>query len=165
MPSREQIAVLKANSQCPTCTRSHTPSPYLKCNRCREYTKAYNKRQRQEAIDTGMCTDCYKNKSIDNLLCESCSEKRAIFMFNRTKFVHAALGAKCMSCGEDTPKYLTIAHLNGDGAADKRKHGGGLGVLRYLYRFIKEGNTIPEGYGLECFNCNCSQLRKGDLWK
>lgn len=61
-------------------------------------------------------------------------------------------GTACACCNEKRPQFLTLDHINGDGAEHRRKHpfkasGGG------LHRWLKS-RGFPEGYRTLCFNCN-----------
>ncbi len=65
--------------------------------------------------------------------------------------VMTALGSECQCCGETTPVFLTIDHVQNDGAKDR-------GLHRHLMisRIIKEG--IPrERYQILCWNCNSAK--------
>lgn len=56
-------------------------------------------------------------------------------------------GAKCACCGETEPVFLTIDHVNDDGAEHRREIGRG-----YLYRWLRQ-NGYPEGFQTLCWNC------------
>ncbi|MDP2754423.1 MAG: hypothetical protein Q8P40_08545 [Nitrospirota bacterium] len=57
---------------------------------------------------------------------------------------------RCSCCGESHEEFLSIDHINGDGAKHRRIIGRG-GVK--LYRWLKK-NEFPEGYRVLCMNCN-----------
>lgn len=59
-------------------------------------------------------------------------------------------GGKCASCGETTPEFLCIDHINNDGNIERKKLGlrGG-----NLYGHIIK-NNFPDTYQILCFNCN-----------
>jgi len=63
----------------------------------------------------------------------------------------AGYGGKCSCCGETEPEFLTIDHIDGDGAA-KRKSGADAGPAFYN-RLIAEGFP-KDRYRLLCMNCN-----------
>lgn|SRR5678815_1543951 len=63
---------------------------------------------------------------------------------------------KCACCGEATEQFLTIDHINGDGAAHRRdiaqgRHPG----AGNLYWWLRK-NDFPPGFQVLCFNCNCA---------
>lgn len=72
--------------------------------------------------------------------------------------VFAAYGHICVCCGESDTRFLTVEHTNRDGAAHRRKVGGG-GVI--LYRDLKRRGYPRDGYCLFCANCNWA-TRFGD---
>jgi predicted restriction endonuclease len=66
-------------------------------------------------------------------------------------------GSKCACCGETIPEFLTIDHINNDGASHRRKllKSGGS-----LYRWIIK-NNFPPDLQILCWNCNCSKGHYG----
>jgi hypothetical protein len=62
----------------------------------------------------------------------------------------AHYGEACECCGESWPVFLTLDHINRDGAEHRRKIGkGGTRMYRWLRR-----NRWPKGFRTLCFNCN-----------
>lgn len=65
--------------------------------------------------------------------------------------VMEAYGGKCACCGETELAFLTIDHVNNDGADHRREIGkGGL-----YYWLVREG--FPEGFQVLCANCNLAK--------
>lgn len=66
----------------------------------------------------------------------------------------------CKTCGSDELKFLSINHINNDGA-NRRRNGEKQGP-KLLSDFRKMGwpESLKEIYSLECFTCNCSRLTK-----
>lgn len=58
---------------------------------------------------------------------------------------------KCACCGETEIRFLTIDHINNDGAEHRRKMCGS-----HIYEWLK-WNHFPEGYQVMCWNCNCGR--------
>lgn len=71
----------------------------------------------------------------------------------------AAYGNKCSCCGETVKAFLTLEHVNDDGAEHRRilKTGGGDGILRDLRR----RGWPKDGYTTLCWNCNCGRRING----
>jgi hypothetical protein len=61
-------------------------------------------------------------------------------------------GSVCACCGETEPAFLTIDHVNGDGAEDRKKHDG----HRQLRFWLSQQPKLP-GYRMLCWNCNCGR--------
>lgn len=62
-------------------------------------------------------------------------------------------GNKCTKCNEVLLEFLSIAHLNNDGAAERKD-----GLYGYkFYKYIIE-NKFPDIYTLLCHNCNASEF-------
>ena len=60
-------------------------------------------------------------------------------------------GRFCACCGEDEPVFLSLDHINGDGAAHRRETRKRSGASMYSL-LIREG--FPAGFQVLCFNCN-----------
>ena len=71
----------------------------------------------------------------------------------------AAYGGACACCGENEPVFLTLDHINGDGAADRKANGFVGGYSTYLK--LKKRGWPTAGYQLLCYNCNCAK-KTGD---
>jgi hypothetical protein len=57
-------------------------------------------------------------------------------------------GWKCSCCGESHPEFLTIDHINNDGAEHRKKI-----ETNYIYLWLIQ-NNFPEGFQTLCMNCN-----------
>lgn len=63
-------------------------------------------------------------------------------------------GGKCVCCAESNYAFLTIDHVNQNGAEERKKNQSAGGVLLYK-KLVELG--FPAGYQLMCFNCNCAR--------
>ncbi|KKM05964.1 hypothetical protein LCGC14_1748790 [marine sediment metagenome] len=70
-------------------------------------------------------------------------------------------GGKCKCCGEDLIEFMTIDHINNNGAEHRLKV---LGSKRYagwkFYLWLRQ-NNYPKGFQVLCFNCNCAKQFSG----
>lgn len=65
---------------------------------------------------------------------------------------------KCACCNENHYEFLTIDHINNDGAEHKRKIG-----IRRLYQWLVK-NNFPEGFQVLCYNCNLCKGYYGECY-
>ncbi len=66
---------------------------------------------------------------------------------------------KCVCCGESLFEFLTIDHINNDGAvARKVNNRSGSSFHHWLIE-----NKFPKGYQILCFNCNCGKNVNGGV--
>lgn len=73
--------------------------------------------------------------------------------------VMTRLGGKCVCCGETEPLFLTVDHIENDGAEHrKRDPSGRAAIYRWLIR-----HDFPPGYQLLCSNCNHGRYRNGGV--
>lgn len=75
-------------------------------------------------------------------------------------------GYLCTCCGETEPSMLTIDHINGDGAAHRKrvsrtKHYGSMTSVTVYHLLRDQG--FPDGYQVLCYNCNISKHRNGNV--
>ena len=109
----------------------------------------------------------------------STNKKRSDIRLKREVFSH--YGKVCCCCGEDNLLFLTLDHVNNDGAKHRQeiigkhynrtKRGDLTG--RQFYAWLKKKND-PNGRPLQvmCYNCNCGKAanlgicpHKGVQWK
>lgn len=102
-----------------------------------EALRALRERQRQQ-YHASKATRC-ERANVKNL-----EIKREVF---------AHYGSKCACCGESIFEFLSIDHINNDGAAHRKElKMTGMGFYRWLRR-----NSYPPGYQLLCLNCNLAK--------
>ncbi len=67
-----------------------------------------------------------------------------------------AYGGVCACCGETEPDFLSIDHMNNDGAEHRRQLGGRNYGGTNMYRWLRQ-NDYPEGFQVLCYNCNLAK--------
>lgn len=76
--------------------------------------------------------------------------------------VFAAYGGyKCSCCGETEPMFLSIDHVNNDGA-EMRKNGVHSRGGSPFYQWLRK-NGFPDGFQVLCMNCNVGKHRNGGI--
>jgi hypothetical protein len=81
-----------------------------------------------------------------------------------------AYGGACTCCGETELVFLTIDHVDGNGAEHRREMAAerGNGATEYsqagarTYRWLRN-NGFPEGFQVLCANCNCGKHWNGGV--
>ena len=69
-------------------------------------------------------------------------------------------GNKCNCCGETTPKFLTIDHINNDGNRHRKLTGRDTGSGMYTWIV---SNNFPEYLQILCWNCNCGKSQNNGI--
>ena len=69
--------------------------------------------------------------------------------------VYQHYGNRCECCGETERVFLTIDHIDGNGAQHRRETGK-MDIAYWLYM-----NGMPEGFRILCYNCNAGRYRNG----
>jgi len=104
------------------------------------------------------CKTCMKIKYDSNRSNDYKSRKRERDRKKRRIMLHYSNNTlTCKCCGEHRIEFLTIDHINNDGAAHRREIGR---TPQNLYKWI-EDNNYPEGFQVLCFNCNCAKEYSG----
>lgn len=70
-------------------------------------------------------------------------------------------GKVCACCGETEETFLTIGHVNGDGAEHRRQLKSRSGGAPVYLDIIRKG--FPADFRIECYNCNCGAARNGGI--
>lgn len=104
-----------------------------------------------------ICKGCHKSrdkKRYENRKEIIREQQRGYDLSVKMKIIEA-YGGKCVCCGENILEFLTIDHINNDGAADRKdnKHGSG----GKLYRWLIKNGFPKENYQILCYNCNCAK--------
>lgn len=87
--------------------------------------------------------------------------KRYVERYKETKaLIMAHYGDKCACCGETEFHFLTLDHINNDGAKQRAKIGRRTGFN--LYRWLIN-HGYPDGLQTLCYNCNCGRARNGGI--
>ena len=72
-------------------------------------------------------------------------------------------GELCACCGENNKSFLTLDHINNNGAAHRRELGGGRSTSTdKTWRWLVN-NEFPEGFQILCYNCNCGKRDNGGV--
>lgn len=96
-------------------------------------------------------THKYKVKA--HRVCRSCENQRSKDKDEKCKLeTITEYGGKCICCGETLPIFLTIDHVNEDGAEERRRLNNPGG--HRFYRLLKKQGYPKDKYQILCFNCN-----------
>jgi hypothetical protein len=80
----------------------------------------------------------------------------------RNKVLHAYGGEQpyCNCCHETIKQFLTVDHINNDGAEHRKSLSKGKNKTSSLYRWLVK-NNFPKDFQLLCWNCNTAKFRYG----
>lgn len=117
---------------------------------CRKRYGHKNPEARPGRIYKPKCARCYGMFG-EQVSQEGKRKRRSI----RARII-AHYGAKCECCGEARVEFLTLDHMNDNGAEHRRQYGSGSGFYRWVIR-----SGFPSELRLLCFNCNCARGHYG----
>jgi rubredoxin len=80
--------------------------------------------------------------------------KEREYQNKKAVFNHYGNKCACPDCNESRIEFLSLDHINGDGAEHRKKVGGGNALYRWLIK-----NNFPSEYKLQllCYNCNLAK--------
>lgn len=160
---RASYRVRRAKGLCWKCDSSATHGIYCEVH---SGERARSRRIERAGIHR-ICPACNQNAlAYREKHCAECSDTKGVrfrayqsrWRFEqRLKAFDKYGGAICGCCKESNPKFLTIDHIESDGAAHRKEIGRGS-----LYRWLKRHN-YPPGFRVLCFNCNCGREYNGGI--
>lgn len=173
MPGSEKYA---AAGMCRACGQIPEPGK-KKCTACLIKSKESSDRWRAHLQMNKLCVYCRKsNDRHPKVTCTGCYHKlKDKRQFLKASAFEAYGGVRCSCCGVEHIEFLTIDHINNDGASHRRQvakdagksrrnskgwkvPGNGRGVL--LYAWLRR-NNYPAGFQVLCLNCNAARAWYG----
>lgn len=149
---KAQYLERKSLGLCTKCSaKAITGKTY--CAECKKIDQELHKKYWENRRKNNLCLFCGDAKEIKGKSCQECKTK---FKNRRDLYISMALeayGNKCVCCGEAEKIFLTIDHINNDGAEHKRNVG------KHIYKWLKDNNYPKDNYRLLCYNCNSGRAR------
>jgi hypothetical protein len=124
------------------------------CARCKEMQVAAAMQWGWRNISLGLCR-CGGVPVDDGKTCRDCRNQQAAKHQRLRADVFAHYGGfRCACCGEATPEFLEIDHIDGGGTKHRAEIGG------RFYAWLRR-NGFPPGFQVLCSNCNIAKARHG----
>lgn len=144
------------NKRCPRCGETKDASSY--------YIIDKNTKPRLNTYCIPCCKELSNERAAKDRTVATAYAKK--YRERTRQQVLDAYGNRCACCGETESLFLTVDHVNGDGAehrrslgnTDTKRNGLPLAVHRDI---IKRG--FPDDFQILCFNCNCGKERNGGV--
>lgn len=127
------------------------------CEKCRECFRKSEKSKVKRRKENRLCTKCGVPSEHGFFRCFACRKKESEKRLSIRQEIFAAYGGpKCTCCGTENVEFLTLEHVDNDGAAHRRELRCDKG-----YRFYKKlkqlGFPQTRRMVVMCFNCNISR--------
>jgi hypothetical protein len=132
---------------CSTCGKDKQGEITLQCAACKDRTREYSRKRIEEKREEGL------EKEYRDLL----NNRRKQSVGKLKSEVFGVYGNKCACCGEEDKRFLTIDHVNNDGAEHRRILGKKSETLMSWAK--KQG--FPNSLQLLCWNCNLGKAIYG----
>ena len=139
-------------------------------NRCREcynkYHRDWRAKIKQEYAEKSKARyhqniASMDEKELKEFRKKSCEKTKKRNDAIREKVFMAYGGYKCVCCGETEPSFLTIDHINNDGARARKKIGYPKGGTHFYTWIIKNG--FPDDLQVLCWNCQWGKVKNNGI--
>lgn len=142
---------------CRWCKKAPSRKRHTTCDNCDLLAKRSQQRVRAKRLSRGLCVKCGKNsQATPSTYCERCTEYGRRYSRMRRQEVIERYGGQCACCGEANHYFLTIDHVNNDGAEHRRKAGGHAKTFDEIYK-----TPYNPRFQLLCHNCNSAKGNYG----
>jgi len=141
---------------CVRCEKRPLKSETM-CEPCLAQQKTAADKRKTRYSNAGNCTKCGIRPLHTKRVCEVCNNKE-IARNQATKdkvFAHYG-GYICACCGETEEAFLSIDHINDDGASHRKTAGSG---SRFYWWVVR--NNFPPGLQVLCWNCQWGKRKFG----
>lgn len=133
-----------------------------RCPGCKEIKDNFGKRQRAKDGLATYCKDCVgEYNELYRLLHPDYWKQNTR---NIRSKVFTYYGGKCNCCGEKEYMFLTLDHVNNDGAEHRRslsnRRNDNMPVYKYL---ISTEFAEADRFQVLCWNCNCGKRSNGGV--
>lgn len=116
---------------------------------CKACLKVYNDANRAKRLADPVKAERARELSRQRAVRSSAKVRREVI---------EAYGSACNCCGETTVEFLTIDHINNDGADHRRElTGHRTGSSTNIYRWLRANGYPKDNFQLLCYNCNCAK--------
>lgn len=129
-----------------------------RCQQCIDADSRSTVRRNAYRKRPGVCGMCGQPADEGKARCEKCRQIGLASLRRLKEQVITAYGGKCECCGEQEPAFLSVDHINDDGAAHRRTIS-----ASNLYRWLRKHGFPRDAYRLLCFNCNCGRRINGGV--
>lgn len=134
----------KLTSWCKLCKKESDKQHYLKNK------ESINERIKQYRILYPEVSRLWRSKNKEKI-----QEKIKLYRLKHKRIVFNHYGI-CQCCGESNLGFLTIDHINNDGAQHRKEIFGKKTSGGPLYHWIIK-NNFPQDLQSLCYNCNCGK--------
>lgn len=135
------------------------------CRKCNlEYMRQYHAANKT-ALRLKEKARWQKRKNDPEYMAKNRKRGREYWQKLRHEAMMAYGGYRCKCCGETEPTFLSLDHINNDGAEHRRSLGyaqNGKGASSQIWKWLRD-HGYPKGFQVLCMNCNHSKARNGGV--
>lgn len=148
-------------SQCGVFSEMSKGGGYLRnvCKPCwNKQQKAWRMKNKQRWSELQRAYAAKKRANSDDF-CNSERARSRKYWFDLRQKALDTYGRQCACCGESIDEFLTIDHMDNDGAAHRRTlKTRGAGIWKWL-----RDNSYPSNFQTLCMNCNLGKHKNGGV--
>ena len=121
--------------------------------------------ERAEKVINGICKMCCQPTKPGSTLCEKHLQTLRICKKRQNEKDKALVlknyGESCAYCNKTGAIFLTVDHIDNNGAEHRKKLRAGKNQGHNIYAWLRK-NNFPAGYQILCYNCNCAKQTHGE---
>jgi hypothetical protein len=169
---KDKLYRLERTGLCMQCNVTPAVQDRTLCAACLAEVTRRGKARYADRVSKRLCTECAA--PLGDRKGRSCKECRAKLNKGGEQYrpadpayrrkrqeewwgqVFAHYGRRCACCGETEQAFLTVDHINNDGAKHRRELGKGLALRGWIVK-----HNWPKIFQILCWNCNCAKWRVG----
>lgn len=142
---------------CKQCARIKQQNYYYNNKeKVKKYQQEYGAQHREEL------SSYMKKYREENIIKLKLYDKHRIAELKKDVISH--YGGECSCCGEKQIEFLSIDHINGDGAEERRRLFGDRTYGGWsIYRLIQKNGYPAERYQVLCMNCNFAKAHNNNI--
>jgi hypothetical protein len=120
---------------------------------------------RERRYASGVCCMCARSTRPGSRYCEKHLQGQRTSMKKRNQQDKLAAfiqyGSECAYCHDKRTLFLTIDHIENNGAEHRRQQRSGQNGGHNIYAWLRK-NNYPKGFQTLCYNCNCTKAQIGE---
>lgn len=142
---------------CYRCGKNKPMEGKGRCRECILKARSVGKQQMERRLAKGLCRQCLSPAVPGKTSCQKHLDKKVAASRKLRLLALIAYSSNpptCACCDEDIIEFLTIDHIDGNGAEHRRSLSKGRKSCgKTIYSWLRR-NNYPSGFQVLCFNCN-----------
>lgn len=157
--NKKMRAERAAKGLCSKCGQHEKFDKSCYCEKCKQYHQNKAKEIYNKHVDNNVCPICRGERDSEKKHCSKCLNKITLERQEiKDKVYNHYGGYKCKCCGETEKSFLSIDHINNDGAFYRKLVRSGGNFLNWIIK-----NNFPGDLQILCMNCQWGKRKNNGI--